>query len=46
MLFLSQQHKSQAQKDVSIAIEKKIFLFTPTVNLFGSEMRVAEIWQV
>ncbi len=44
MLVASCGHISQVQKDVSVTT-KEIFLFAPTVNLFGAEIRVAEMRQ-
>ncbi len=46
MLVASQRHISQVQKDVLATKEKKYFLLSPTVNLFGTEMRVAEMLTV
>ncbi len=44
-LVLSQRHVSQLQKDVSIGIEQFFLVFTTTANLFGAEIRAAEIRQ-
>ncbi len=45
MLVASQQHACRAKKDVYLQ-KKELFLLSPTVNLFGAEIRVAEILQV
>jgi hypothetical protein len=44
MFVVSQQHMSQLQKDVTIFIEH-YFAFAKTANLFGDEIRVAEMRQ-
>ncbi len=45
MTVIYQRRVSQLQKDVSLATEENIFLFTTTAKLFGAEICVAEIRQ-
>ncbi len=43
MPTVSQRHISQVKKAVTINTKENIFLFSPTVHLFGAEMCVAEM---
>ncbi len=45
MVVISQRRILQVEKD-TLVTKKIVFLFTPTVKLFGVEMCVAEMRQV